>query len=102
MILPDYDRGRRPSIAVIVQGRERYQSLARPTFRDHCGTTFPLPLFRNCHRGNSLGGEQFSKQGGQSWRYRIMCIVQRGKALQDSLTEFASEHAEIIVDRVWN
>jgi hypothetical protein len=49
---------------VNVQGRERYQSLARPTFCDHCGTTFLLPVFRNTHRGDSLGGERLSKQGG--------------------------------------
>jgi hypothetical protein len=28
--------------------------------------------------------------------------VKRGKALQDSLAQFASERAEIIVDRIWN
>ena len=97
-----HDRSKRSSIAVNVQRSERYQSFSRPTFCDHRGTAFALPLFSETHRGDSLGREWLSEQSGKPRRYRIVCIVQCRKALQDSLAQFASEHAEVIVDRVWN
>ena len=70
-----HDRRKWPSIAMNVQGGKRDQSLPRPAFRDHSGTAVRLPLLGDTHRGDRLGWERLSQQGGKPWRDWIVCIV---------------------------
>jgi hypothetical protein len=63
-----HNRSEWPSIAMNVDSRERDESFSGATFGNHGSTTFSLPLFRETHRGDGLGKERLSQQGGEPGR----------------------------------